>query len=208
MPRKLKDIVIDEISLVDKGANKKKFAIIKEDEIKELLESFFGEDSDAAAAMAKAVEDMDPDMKNAVLKAIELLEPYKEDMPENLLTAVKVLAAAAGASNEGSGEYPANKSADVDLVKMGHAVLNKDQEAVPSAWQQIYAILAGPEIKKAALEKALESRPVSKQLEEMPEEDEIELRKFLDDEKVSVQKKIEKLMALDPEFDPWPSLNI
>ena len=60
MPRKLKEIEADEVSLVDKAANKTKFFILKRsklmDEFIKILKQWFGEDVLTDEEIAKAKE--------------------------------------------------------------------------------------------------------------------------------------------------------
>lgn len=119
MPRKLRDIDISEISLVDEAANKKKFYIVKRrrtmlKEFVEILKSWFGEElTDEAIAKAKELSE---EAAKAIKGALATLDKFVEDLPDDAVAAIKTLGKYA------SYGYPAKKSAgeeEVTIEKMG-----------------------------------------------------------------------------------------
>jgi hypothetical protein len=89
--RELVDVEIDEISIVDNGANRKKFYIVKREgtmDLKKALEEFL-EGFDVEKALSE-------DAIAAITKSLEILSRYKSDFPDDVLSACQILAAAIG----------------------------------------------------------------------------------------------------------------
>ena len=104
-PRKVADLEIDEISLVDFPASRKRFAITKAADIPELgdlIQTFCGDDE---------IEKETPDAA-ALKEAVSFLEKYKLDFPPEVLSAIRTLARSAGViaadstAAPGDGGYP------------------------------------------------------------------------------------------------------
>lgn len=94
MARKLKDIDVAEISLVDSAANQEKFFIIKRSKLMdwiETLKKFLGEDELSEEDIAKA-EGMPDDEVTAIQKDLDVLSNYDDGMPDDVLTAIRDLA--------------------------------------------------------------------------------------------------------------------
>lgn len=113
MSRKIKDIEADEISLVDAAANRKKFFLKKRskdmDELIKILKDVFGEAAFTAEELEIAKKDEVPaEALKAIKSALKTLEKYKEDMPDDVMSAIKTL------TKYASYGYPAKKSADAD----------------------------------------------------------------------------------------------
>lgn len=95
MPRKLKDIEVKAIALVDRAANKKKFYIIKNKEkmtmdFKEILKSIFG-DKCIEEDFAK-VEDLKDEQVQSLGTALEVFQKYDaHEFPEDVIEAMKDL---------------------------------------------------------------------------------------------------------------------
>ena len=97
--RNLKDIDVDEISLVDAPANRLRFAVIKKDqsavtELAELLSAFFADEEDREAAIADMLEkvgDLPADAASTIAAALKLLTKYLDGMPDDVQAAVKLL---------------------------------------------------------------------------------------------------------------------
>jgi hypothetical protein len=107
--RKLFDIDVDEISLVDNPANRRRFAIIKRAkmDIQKAVEEFFKlTDPEEQVALEAAEKDLSEDAKDAIVKAVALLKKYLKDFPSDVGAAVAVLAGAVG---EALGEKPGKK---------------------------------------------------------------------------------------------------
>lgn len=99
MPRKIIDLVVEEISLVDKAANRKKFAILKRrnsmlKEFKELLKSFYGED-ELEEDLLKKAEGLDEKTIKAQNEALEMIIKYSDALPPELLKSIQVFTKAA-----------------------------------------------------------------------------------------------------------------
>jgi len=93
--RLLKKIEVDEISLVERPATRRKFLVIKEDntvkELIELLKEFVPESEDADYDVIEKA-DMKPATLKAIKGALSILLAYKSDMPSDLISAIGVLA--------------------------------------------------------------------------------------------------------------------
>ena len=94
MPRKLKEIEADEVSLVDKAANKTKFFILKRsklmDEFIKILKQWFGEDVLTDEEIAKAKE-LPTEIVKAAKSALENLSEHKDVYPDDYLDALNVV---------------------------------------------------------------------------------------------------------------------
>jgi hypothetical protein len=168
MPRKLFDIDVDEISLVDRTANRKKFAIIKRrinvDEYIALLKSLMGDEL-KPEDIAKAKE-IPEDALKAIKGALNTLSKFKDDYPQDILAAIKAL------TKYASYGYPEQKSEDLgkeDIEKIGARLskatleeLKKVQELIDAidikAFKKVREIIDGL-IKDAEVAKGRESLP-------------------------------------------------
>lgn len=120
MPRKLFDIDVEEITLCGSAANRKKFFIRKmEDSMKEFIEElkkFMAEDDeDEKEVLAKEDIEKAEKLGDAAMKAIKgalnILNKYKADMPDDVLKAIKTLVKYA------SYGYPAKKADEKGVVE-------------------------------------------------------------------------------------------
>ena len=98
MARKLRDMEIDEISLVDRAATGKKFMIIKSSEVRnlkkiaDLIEEFSDEVFDETFGREDfEKKDIPQKVKEGLFKALEALNKYKDDFPDDLTAAIKLL---------------------------------------------------------------------------------------------------------------------
>jgi len=98
MTRKLRDLEIDEISLVDKAATGKKFMIIKSSEvialkeIADLIEEFSDEVFDETFGREDfEKKDIPQKVKDKLKGALEALNKYKDDLPSDLESAIALL---------------------------------------------------------------------------------------------------------------------
>lgn len=91
--KELKDVDVVEISLVDSAANLKKFYLTKRgkkmEKLKELYKEFDIELEDEDVTKAK---DIPEDEKEELTDALELFKKYKDDLPDDALESIKVLA--------------------------------------------------------------------------------------------------------------------
>ncbi len=88
----LHDVEPNEISLVNKPANRIRFLLLKSDEN---LDSFF---SEVFKDDGYGYGELPEDTKKEVQAAIETLKKYQEDLPDDLAKAIKTLIAAGAAS--------------------------------------------------------------------------------------------------------------
>jgi len=161
MPRKIVEIDVDEITLCEFAANRKKFFIKKTEEkvndFIEELKKFMAEDDEDEKEMlteeeiAKA-EKLDDKVIKVIKGALNILNKYKADMPDDVLTAIKTLAKYAAYG------YPEKKEAKEDVDKAGAKLskttrdqLSKILELVkdsPKAIEMLNTLL-GREVQKA-----------------------------------------------------------
>lgn len=159
MPRKLFDIDVDEITLCESAANRKKFFIKKmEDNMEEFikqLKKFMApdeEEGDEEGALTEEeiekAEKLSDKAMTAIKGALNILNKYKADMPDDVLKAIQTLAKYA------SYGYPAKKE-DIDKAgaKLSKTTRDQIQKALdfikesPKAIAALKALL-GQEVQK------------------------------------------------------------
>jgi hypothetical protein len=116
--RHLRDIDIEEISLVSKGANKRRFMIIKsqggansmEDILKDFLVNF-SEDEDVEDFQKAENEDK---LREKLRESLKEIRKFEEDLPDSLRKAISVLAlwAYKGYGYPAAGKKPVKKKDD------------------------------------------------------------------------------------------------
>ena len=96
--RRLRDIDVDEISLVSQGANRKRFFIIKSDqEVLETMEELeqlineFNPEGYEVEILRKAKDKLPKDMLNELTKAYKVLVKYMDDLPSDLKEGIDIL---------------------------------------------------------------------------------------------------------------------
>lgn len=90
MPKRLSEIDLTEVSLVDKGAVGRKFLIVKnQDAEAQSMEDVTIDKEDTTKALSDKQQD-------AIKKALKALEGVREELPKNLQAAVQTLANAVG----------------------------------------------------------------------------------------------------------------
>lgn len=101
MPRRLSDIDLTEVSLVDKGAVGRKFLIVKNQDAEvQPMEDITIDKEDTTKALSDKQQD-------AIKKALKALGGVREELPKNLQAAVQTLAEAVGYGKPGYGyAYP------------------------------------------------------------------------------------------------------
>jgi predicted RecB family endonuclease len=149
--RKIKDIDVAEISLVDFAANRKTFYLTKRrntmepKELKELFTEFLGvPEAELEVSLAKAKE-LSQEAANAIKGALNMLSKFKDELPDPLLEAVKVLGKFA------SYGYPAKKAVDpdIDVEKVGARLSKATLEQLKTIKDVIEKFLGeGPNMKK------------------------------------------------------------
>jgi hypothetical protein len=175
LPRKLEDIDISEISLVDKAANRKKFAIIKREKesrtmlkkLTELLKSFLGKGVEVTEDEIKKSVEPTPDRAAAIEGAMKVLGEYDEALPEDATGAVKTLAkfAVLGVPVQAEEAEITIEKVGARLSKATLAELRKIKEAVDKILEEkedtekiaMYKNLPEPIVKRLKDLDALES---------------------------------------------------
>ena len=200
MPRELVDIDVDEISLVDIPAIRKKFLIIKKDkkdmqktsetdqdnsDIKNLNEEerpkmleliglykkLTGDEEDFSEKESELLKKLSSDAVNAIKGALNILNKFKGDFSEELKDAVAVLAKYVVKTYPYP--YPAKKS-DEDLEKAGKKISKDTLNAIKKTIGILNGVLSkGDETKKAiSILSDLLSDEEKKALKKTEEEDE------------------------------------
>lgn len=118
MTRKLRDLEIEEISLVNKAATRKKFMIIKnqggvntmEDVLKDFIVDF-SEDEDVEDFQKAENKDK---LREKLQESLKEIEKFADDLPDSLRKAISVLAqwAYKGYGYPGAGKKPIKKKED------------------------------------------------------------------------------------------------
>jgi len=133
MPRKLKDIDVEEISLVRSAANRRKFIILKKEFSKmewiEILKSFLGEEDEDFKLQDEDIEkakQLPSGALKAITGALNILNKYKDVFPSDVLNAIKTLTKyAAYAYPEKKSAEPTDEEYIEDLVEKAGAKLSK-----------------------------------------------------------------------------------
>ncbi|GAJ00674.1 unnamed protein product [marine sediment metagenome] len=131
MARKLRDLEIDEISLVNKAATRKKFMVIKSAEvialkkIADLIEEFSdGVFDETLGREDFEKKDVPQEVKDELKEALEALNKYKDDFPDDLKSAVDFLLKFVAVSyeppgKEGPGKKKVKKQQAYQLISIG-----------------------------------------------------------------------------------------
>ena len=176
MPRELMDIDVDEISLVDVPAIRKKFLIVKKDkndmqktsdkdqdnsdienlikegklEMNELIEIYkklTDDEEDFSEKEIELLKKLSPEAANAIKGALNILNKFKGDFSKELKDAVAVLAKYV--TKPYPYPYPAKKS-DEDLEKAGKKISKDTLNAIKKAINILSdALKKGDDTKKA-----------------------------------------------------------
>jgi len=209
MPRKLKDIDVAEISLVDNAANQLKFFILKRrqqmDEFIKLLKSFMGEDDEefklSEEDIAKA-EKLDEKAIKAIQGALNILNKYKDVYPTDILKAIKTLTKYASYGYS----YPATKSEDIieeltDVEKAGRKLSKATIEQLRKALEIIRGLIKekedditkGEKLPPEVVEKLEKLAEYEKAEKERIEKERIEKEKKQEEFIKELKERIEKL---------------
>lgn len=95
--RQLRNIEVDEISFVDFAATGRSFMIIKSAEVSNIMEELeqllneFNPEGYEVGVLRKAKDKLPREMVNELTKAYKAILKYREDFPDDLLEAVKML---------------------------------------------------------------------------------------------------------------------
>jgi len=126
---RLKDLDAVEVSLVPRGANKKKFLIFKEDDspmeeiLKAVLETEL-DDENKVEEVLKAAK-LSGKAQNAVKGALRLLNAYKDELPKDIM---KTLAELAGYGYPAPTEKAKDKDKDKEKEKYGYPAPTKKED--------------------------------------------------------------------------------
>jgi len=198
MPRKILDIDVDEISVVDLAANRKKFFIRKGavpmDELLKALQTFLGADVVTAEAVTKA--ELTEEQMAEIKSAVAVLAKYKADFPDDVLAAVQTLTKSA---------FPARTDEPFNVEKVG-AKLSK---ATVEDLRKIRDILNGllPDLEAEAKKKSADggADPYAglapevaarlKRLDEIEKAEAEAVRKAASDKEKALTDKVTKLEA-------------
>jgi len=162
--RSLKDIHVEEVSLVGNPANNKRFFFFKQEifkmdkELKEAIEEFTGEEltDEKLEEISKAA--LKPKALTELKAALKILNQYKSDLPDDLADAISSLAKFLASATKTSYGYPAKKGNENIMADKEKDIRKTVEEA----------ITAMEESQTAAKEKIRELLPenVKKDIEE------------------------------------------
>lgn len=185
MPRKLVEIAVEEITLCQSAANRKKFFIRKqetkmEDFIKELKKFMAEDDEDGKEVLAKEeiakAEKLPEKAMVAIKAALNLLNKYKSDMPSDVLKAIQTLGKYAAYG------YPAAKGDEKAKVE------KSDDELLSDAVDVIIKAVDIDDVEKAGKVTGQFSKATIEQIKKI-----IEICNKLIGEKETKVKKLEEL---------------
>lgn len=171
MPRKLIDIDTDEISLVDKAANRKKFAFKKENSMDPELIALFksiGMEDPTEQEIAKAKE-LSAEATKAIKGALNILSKYKDDMPPDVLTAIKTL------TKYASYGYPEKKESEELSKEAIEKIGARLSKATLEELQKIKGLLDGVDTKalrkvQDLINELIKGATVEKKYDALPED--------------------------------------
>lgn len=191
MPGKIKDIDVEELSLVDASANRKKFAIIKRSRtMKDLIESLKSLLGDASVTeeMSKSVGMIGDEPANALSGILKTLIKYKDTFTDDLGPAIMDLV------KRTMIPAPAVDNGPIDVEKIGAKFAKATAEQIKqlkAIVDKLYADLGTKEeSNKSAHEVELEA-----ELKKYKDADALALQKKKDDEDaVALDKKVDELV--------------
>lgn len=223
--RRITDIEVEEISLVDRAATGKSFLITKAD-LDDEADEFEKADGEALRSKLQGfVSDIGPN-PFSLPKAIEMLELYRQEFPSDVLKAIQSLAAAVleaiaapDAAPAGKGKKKTEKMPGlVYPVDGGPPRINKGEFEWPSLGIMTLPLLnlVNPEVGRAMLQKRAEA-----EAEAGPDERDAEIAR-LESENDRLRKSrspssqprgaefysMTKADDDDDVEDRWPSLNL
>jgi len=206
MARKLKDVEIEEITICDEPANRKKFYILKHggikmDKLLEVLKKILGDEEINDTSIEK-IKGLPEENIESLRKALDEIEGYQENFPPALDEAFLSLAKSA------TYDYPVKESElDFEDVKKAGASLSKATVAQLKKIQDIIEKLIGEKTKKLKkkdgeeeieipedIQKRLDKLDkIEKEAKEKAEKEAKEKAEKEEKEKAELLKRIEKL---------------
>jgi len=112
------DLEVGEISLVNKGANKKTFIFLKGEQMDRelLLKSILETDLDKAQELAEIIKELSEEAKESIIGAMKLLQAYSDEIPEEIIIALAQLAGAEMKEEEKSEVAEEEKAEEVQKM--------------------------------------------------------------------------------------------
>lgn len=163
MSKRLTDIEVEEVSLVRRAANRRKFLLLKEDDVDELVELLklaLENEDDVDEALGKAK--LSDKAAKAVKGALKLLNAYKDELPDDILKTLADLGGYGYAEPEKKGD---DEDDDEDLEKM---------DDLPEwAAEKIEALQKAADENRTALENEIAARKEREYLAKAQEYDNI-----------------------------------
>jgi hypothetical protein len=208
----LLDLQASEVSLVDRGANKKKrFPVFKEEQMDEILKAVIETPVDEEDTLTEYFEKAKVSDKgqNALKAALRMLSAYKDELPKDVLDK---LAAAAGypsptskAKKENEDEYPYPepkakakvKKEDDKMDEEKKVEVKKVEDEIRKAYDDKIAALTEANVK---IEKALNEERNRRELGEWVEKAKSELSYFPGKSAEEIGKSLKALNDFNPEM--------
>jgi len=212
---KLTDMEIDEVSIVDKGANKKRFAIVKSE-----VETM---DKELTEIIKAVVGDYQADSAS-LLDAVKTIQKYMDSYPEDLLGAVKEVLGKMLVEPEKPEVTKEDVVTEEDIEKAGRKLSAKTKAELKAIAEKIASLLDEDE-EPATPEKKMEKRiealqaEIEKMKNTIPEEKpegkpeieplaEILKRLAVIESSAGVKKELEASPKADEVIDEFPSFKI
>ena len=153
MVRRLTDIDLEEVSLVDEGAVKRKFLIVKKQNKEVKVDELTLEDVEEAEVEKKLSEKG----TNAIKGALKILKPYMDELTPKMKEAVGVLAGAAGYGEAEGYEYAEPKKEETEKAgrKLSKTTVEKIQSIIKelsSLIEEVKETVEPAEVKKAEID--------------------------------------------------------
>lgn len=197
MPRKLKEIEAEEVSIVDKAANKTKFFITKRSKLMEefikKMNTWFGEGVLTEEEIAK-VKELPAETVEAAKSALDNLSEFKDDYPEDYLNALNVMVKGALVEREittegGDAEFDIEKATEEQFSKATLKQLRKLKEIVDKL------LTAKESTAKSDGDEKLSDETIAKleKLEKLEREEKERLEKEAADERKKTEDEMKKL---------------
>lgn len=135
MVRRLSDIELDEVSLVDEGAVKRKFLIIKKQNKEVKVDKDLTLEDVEGTEVEKKLSEKGV---NAIKGALKILKPYMDELTPKIKDAVGVLAEAAG---YGEAEEYAEPEEKKETKKAGRKLSKTTVEKIQSIIKELSSLI-------------------------------------------------------------------
>ncbi len=182
MARRLLDLDIHEVSLVNQPANMRRFLVIKRhqesemDELKQLIEVFSGKKLDDEVVS----EGLDAASAEILTKQMTLLSEYRDDLPVDVVKAISLMCHQAAFGIIKADEEPEKPDMSVeDLVgQVVDAAATKFAEGNQEALSKIETVLT--ELKETLTATETVETKETEEIEEKPEVEELTIEDILE----------------------------